>query len=69
MHKYLAIFSYHPVPHTTSLWKCETRDIIFTLVVNDFGSKYTNKDDAEYLNTALQQLYNITVDWTGSKYL
>ena len=30
---------------------------------------YTNKDDAQYLIDTLQKLYQITIDWTGTKYL
>ena len=42
---------------------------MFTLVVDDFGVKLTNKQDAEYLVEALKDLYPITVDWIGNKYL
>jgi hypothetical protein len=31
----------HPVPITPGLWKHDTQDIAFTLVVDDFGIRYT----------------------------
>jgi hypothetical protein len=51
------------------LWTHKTRDVTFCIVVNDFGIKYTNRCDAEHLLTALQALYVVTTDWTGSLYL
>eukprot|EP00957_Ditylum_brightwellii_P064155 4867840-Ditylum_brightwellii.AAC.1 len=41
------------------------RDITFSLIVDDFGIKYTNRDDVDHLTTALRKLYQITVDWNG----
>ena len=41
----------------------------FTLVVDDFGVKYTNRQGAEHLIDTLKALYPIKVDWTGTKYL
>ena len=32
---------YYEVAHTSGLWKHVTRPICFTLVVDDFGVKYT----------------------------
>jgi hypothetical protein len=37
--------------------------------VDDFGVYYTEPDDVNYLIATLQKLYNIKIDWTGSKYL
>ena len=39
---FLAPHGYHPVPITPGLWKHDTRDLFFTLVVDDFGIKYTH---------------------------
>ena len=44
------------------------RPISFTLVVDDFGVKYANKDDVEYFMTSLQSTYKLTADWTGDLY-
>ena len=66
---HLARHGYHPVPHTPALWKHTTNSVYFTLVVDDFGIKYTNKADADHLLQALKQQYDITFDWEGKKYL
>ena len=66
---HLARHGYHPVPRTPSLWQHETNSVQFTLVVDDFGIKYTNKADADHLLQALKQQYDITFDWDGKHYL
>jgi hypothetical protein len=63
---HLATHNYAPCTHTPWLWTHSTRNITFTLVVNDFVIKYTNRDDAIHLLTALEELYTVTIDWTGS---
>ena len=65
----LAPFGYQKVPFTTGLWKHVSRPITFTLVVDDFGVKYVNKEDAEHLESALKSNYPITTDWSGNKYI
>ena len=65
---HLAKFCYSPVTQTPSLWKHATKDICFSLVVDDFGVKYVVKDTAEHLIQALKNLYTISIDWTGSIY-
>ena len=45
----LARIGYAPVPHTPSLWRHHTSDLVFSLVVGDFGIKYTRKSDANHL--------------------
>jgi hypothetical protein len=66
---HFATHNYAPCTHTPGLWTHSTRNITFTLVIDDFGIKYTNRDDAIHLLTALEELYTITTDWTGSLYL
>ena len=44
------------------------RDINYTLVVDDFGIKYTHKKDSDHLISALQAEYDLTQDWTGGLY-
>lgn len=46
-----------------------TRKIQATLVVDDFGIKYTNEDDLTHLIDTLQLKYAITIDRTGSQYV
>ena len=51
------------------LWTHKTRPISFTLVVDDFGVKYVGKEHAVHLISILKQFYEISEDWTGSKYI
>ena len=67
--KHMKQFGYAPCKHTPALWKHDTRPISFTLVVDDFGVKYINKQDLQHLIDTLRQQYTITVDRTGNNYL
>ena len=40
---HLAKYRYSPVPRTSSLWKHDKTNIMLTLIVNDFGVRFTNK--------------------------
>ena len=51
------------------LWTHHTRPISFTLVVDDFGVKYTREMDVHHLMSALKKNYEITDDWKGAKYI
>ena len=66
---HLAKYGYAPVRHTSSLWRHHTRPIAFTLVVDDFGIKYEGNQHFDHLISAISDLYDVTVDKTGSKYL
>ena len=65
---HLANFVYSPVARTPSLWKHATKDICFSLVVDDFGVKHVGKGTADHLIQAFKKLYTISIDWTGSLY-
>jgi hypothetical protein len=52
-----------------ALWTHITQPISFTLVVNHFGVKYIGKEHAMHLISILKQHYEISEDWTGSKYI
>jgi hypothetical protein len=65
----LAVDGYHPAPNTLGLFLHETRPISVCLWLDDFGIKYNNKEDVLHLMASLQKHYELTVDWTGSKYL
>ena len=67
--KNLARNGYAPVSHTPSLWCHHMSDLVFPLVVNDFGINYTQKVDADHLIKSPWEDYEITEDWTGEKYL
>ena len=66
---HLAKFGYSPVARTPSLWQHATLPIMFSLVVDDFGVKYTGDTSAQHLIHALRQLYKISIDLEGTLYL
>ena len=68
LHDQLQPHGYYEVPHTPGLWKHTHRPIQLSLVVDDFGVKYTNKDNIEYLLNVLKQHYDMSEDWEGNLY-
>ena len=65
----LAEHGYHQSNIIYGLWKHETRPIVHTLVVDDFGIKYVNKSDAEHLMSVLKKKYEVAEDWKGERYI
>ena len=65
---HLKKYGYAPVKYTPALWKQDSRNVMFTLVVDDFGIKSASRLDAEYLASALENLYVITKDWEETIY-
>ena len=53
----------------TGLWKHDTQPIQFTLVVDDFGVKYVGEEHTQHLKNTLEEHYNLTCDWTGTRYI
>jgi hypothetical protein len=51
------------------LLKHKTRDITFSLIVDDFGLKYTKKEDVKHLFSVLKYRYKTHVDWSGTRFL
>jgi hypothetical protein len=64
----LALFGYHECVDTPGLWKHESRPLTFTLVIDDFGVKYENKEDADHLIASIKSTYKLTKDWMGNLY-
>jgi hypothetical protein len=64
----LAPFGYFESTNTLGLWYHKTRPITFTLVVDNFGVKYVNKDDVDHLIASIIKDYMLTKDWTGNLY-
>ena len=64
----LELHGYYEVEHTPGLWRHRTLPIQFTLVVDDFGVKYINKENALHLINALKDEYEIKTDWKGQLY-
>jgi len=69
LYQHLQEHGFQLADNTSGLLTHQTRDLTFSLVVDDFGLCYTKKADAQYLIDTLQKLYQITIDWTGTKYL
>ena len=59
---------YYQCAITPGLWGHQGRQVMFVLIVDNFGVEYVRKADAEHLQQALQQSYTVTTDWTGSKF-
>ena len=59
---------YHQTEHTPGLFLHESRPVAFSLIVDDFGTKYIGREHAEHLVSCLKKYYEITADWTGTKY-
>eukprot|EP01034_Spumella_vulgaris_P024130 gene24130-30440_t len=70
MKKLLAANGYHETPNTPCLFRHETRDIFFTLVVDDFAIKFQRgTDSGEHLLSVLAKEYKYTVDREARKYI
>ena len=66
--QHLSMHGYHQTD-TSCLFRHTSNGTVFSLVVDDFGVKYTSKEGADHLIHTLQMLYPITIDWSGAKYL
>jgi hypothetical protein len=64
----LVLFGYHKNVNTPGLWMHESRPITFTLVVDNFGVKFVNKDNVDHLISSIKKMYTLTKDWTGNLY-
>ena len=51
---------------TPGYWRHDWRPISFTLIDDNFGVTYINKDDVEHLISVLQQDYEVDTDWDGT---
>ena len=62
----LTEYGYNEVSHTLVLYKNDTRPVWFTLVVDDFGIKYIDQENAQHLIDALKDLYELEIYWKGN---
>jgi hypothetical protein len=68
--KHLNEHGYQQAEHTYGLFTHMTRKgLIFLLVVDNLGVQYTSRIDTEHLIATLKRMYEVTTDWTGTKYL
>ena len=57
---HLATGGYYPSEHTPGLFQNKSQSVQFTLIVDDFGVKYTNVAALHHLIAHLQKKYSIT---------
>ncbi len=57
---------YYHCQHTPSLWRHMWRDIMFCLIVNNFGIKNTSLEHVMHLKNTLKEHYTVAMDWNGS---
>ena len=55
--------------HMKELWLHKTKDISFTLVVDEFRVKYCRRRDAEELVALLEGTYPYKFDWKSERYI
>jgi hypothetical protein len=67
--KFLDPRGYVPCKHTHGLWRDTKSDLMFTLVVDDFGVRYTKKADATRLMDTLKLQYKVSEEWAGTRYI
>ena len=61
---------YTPISSATPcLFKHQTRNVVFSLVVDDFGIKFKLDEDANHLIEVLRMEYTVKDDWLGSQYV
>ena len=65
----LSKHGYHKSKYTEGLFTHEIRPIAFTLVVDDFAIKYTDKADVEHLLSCLREKCPVKVDWKALQYI
>jgi hypothetical protein len=64
----LALLGYFEYVNTLGLWYHESCPILFTLVVDDFGVKYVNKDNVNHLIASIKATYAHKEDWMENLY-
>ena len=69
LNTHLKKYGYTPANSTPGSYTHNTRNTPFTLVVDGFGIKYTNKGEALHLFNCLKEQYVITADWPGKIYI
>ena len=60
-------FYEHPLVDCLFIHK--TRNIMFTLIVDDMGIKYATQEDLDYLVSVIQPHWKLKVDLTGSRFI
>ena len=69
LEKRLNTHGYRQSKLVSGLWMRDWRPIWVTLVVDDFGVKYTGKEHAMHLKTVIESYYPLSTNWTGNRYI
>ena len=65
---HLKPYGYEPCICIQGLWKHITNGKTFTLCVDNFGIKYTDRENELHLLDALKAIHKISTDWEGKLY-
>ena len=68
LQKCLAPHPYFKCNHMPGLWNHAAHPISFTLVMDNFGIKYTHQEDIEHLIKCIKEKYELIMDWDGDLY-
>ena len=60
---HLEKFEYHKAPRTEGFFVHHTQNTSLTLVVNNFGIKYTNKQEVDHPIASVRAKYPFKADW------
>jgi hypothetical protein len=67
---HLAKHGYRPISKVNPcVFKPEKNDVVFCLVVDDFGVKYKDRKHSEHLMDTLKMMYTVKEDWRGRAYV
>ena len=66
---HLKKFGYEKTENTLGLFRHKTRNITFTLVVDDFGISYTDENDVHHLINAIKERYPVKVKMDPDQYI
>ena len=61
-------FGYFECTHTPGFWKHIYKPISWTLIVNDFGFKYTDKKHIDEFLKIMAKWYIVKMDWLGTSF-
>ena len=67
--KHMSPFGYHPMQQTPGIWVHDSRQTIFSLVVDDLCVQYCSTEDADHFFKYLRAKYLITFDMEATVYI
>ncbi len=67
--RHLKMHGYVQIPSTPSVFRNAAGTIRFSLVVDDFAIVWTDQASIDHFIATLRKLYQVKVNWKGTKYL